>query len=148
MSIELYNEEIRQWGITLLAQIKTNARRYNIKHSAYSSSSGDSVQKIRIAYSQKDGLINKVSIKLNRSLVYPHKGAGRGIGGNKGSRWIDRYGRMKKTNPESLGKIPHPSRPPKPFINDALDGGNGLEELADIVAKDLAVIITDNAKIK
>lgn len=148
MELDAYNDDIRQWGTTLLSQIKTNARRYNIKHTEYSSSSGDSVNAIRLSYGQQDGMINKVSVKFRRSLVYPHKGAGRGIGGAKGSRWVDKYGRVKKTDPKSLGKIPNASRPPKPFINDAFDGTNGLEELADIVARDQAIIITDNAKIK
>ena len=61
-------------------------------------------------------------------------GAGKGIGGRKGSRWIDRHGAAQKTAASSLNKIGSGSRTQKPFIDHVLDGGQGIEQLGDIVA--------------
>jgi len=62
-------------------------------------------------------------------------GSGKGIGGSKGSRWINAKGEQKKTDPKSKNKIGRGSRTAKKFIDEALDSSQGLNELADIVAE-------------
>lgn len=147
-NIELYNEEVQQWGLTLQSQIRSLALQYGITHRNNSPNSTSSVGAIKVKYRRTAGLISSISIGFRRSLIYPHKGAGKGYGGAKGSRWIDKYGNRKQTNPASLGKAGTGSRQAKPFINDALDGPAGVEDLADIVAERLATTITNTAKIK
>lgn len=146
--IELYNEEVRQWGLTLRSQITSNASKYGIRHRNNSPSPNSSVNDIKVKFRMADGQISGISIGLRRSLIYPHKGAGKGYAGVKGSRWIDKYGTRKSTDPDSLGKAGTGSRREKPFINDALEGPYGVEELADIVAERLATTIVNRAIIQ
>ncbi len=86
-------------------------------------------------YKAKNKDISGIGFSFRREGIYVHKGAGRGMGGQKGSSWLDKYGVRKKTNPESLGKLATGNRVAKPWF-DALD--NDLQELSDIVAENYA----------
>ena len=75
-------------------------------------------------------------------------GAGKGRGGSKGSRWVDKYGNSKKTNPESLGKMGTGGRVAKPFINQVLESDKGIDQLATIAAVQIGDAVTGNLFIK
>ncbi len=143
-----YNDEVKAWGDNLPSQLRAKGTGYGIAHRSDSPSTGSSLAKLGVGYKQRDGLISIVSIRVNRSLIYTHKGAGKGFGGVKGSRWIDKFGNRKSTNPASKGKAGSGSRREKPFINDTLDGPQGVTKLADIVAENLATNIVNSAIIK
>lgn len=140
-----YNDEVEAWGKTLPDQLRSRASSYGIKHRDKSPSGRSSLSAIGVRFKQSDGLITVVGIRINRSLIYTHKGAGKGRGGNKGSRWIDKYGNRKKTKGASFGRAGSDGRRQKPFINDVLDGANGVNKLADIVAENLATSIINSA---
>ena len=83
-----------------------------------------------------------------RTLIYTHKGAGKGRGGTKGSRWTDKYGNKKTTNPKSFGKMATGGRVAKPFINDALEAPDGVDKLATIAAENLGDVLAGSLFIK
>lgn len=145
-----YNQAVQGWGSTGRALLKTTGSGMGIQHRQSSTSKGESLSKIKDKYGyDSTGFINKVTFTtINRSLIFTSQGAGKGIGGSKGSRWIDRLGNPRKTNPKSLGKIGNGLRTPKPFIDSMLNGAEGLEKLADIVAEHQVDAIIDNVYVK
>jgi hypothetical protein len=143
-----YNDEVQQWGKGLPDLLRSRGSSYGIQHRENSPSNRSSLNSMRVKYKRSDGLISLVTLTVNRSLIYTHKGAGKGRGGNKGSRWIDKFGTSKKTAPDSLGKAGTGGRREKPFINDVLEGSQGVEKLADIVAENLATTIVNSAIVK
>lgn len=132
----------------MLGDIKTKAGTMGIEHREDSPSSGSSVAKMKDGYKQQEGAVNQVSVKMHRTLVYTHKGAGKGRGGVKGSRWIDKYGVDKKTNPKSFGKMGTSGRVAKPFINDVLDSEKGVDKIATIAAEELGDAIVNKMLVK
>ena len=74
-----------------------------------------------------------VGFTLARHGVFLHYGAGTGEGGIKGSSWTDRYGKLKKTNPQSLGKAGTGNRNEEHWFNSVINRNAG--ELADIAAE-------------
>lgn len=143
-----YNEEVKGWGKNLPDLLRSRAGAYGIRHRENSPSDRSSLNSMGVRYKQSDGLISLVTLRVNRSLIYTHKGAGKGRGGNKGSRWIDKYGTQKKTAASSIGKAATAGRREKPFINDVLEGAQGVTKLADIVAENLATTIVNSAIIQ
>lgn len=82
------------------------------------------------AETDKYGLIYRVGFTFPREGIYLHKGAARGYGGDKGSKW--RFLKTVKgnkfptaetrtTNPESLGRIDSGRRHAFPWFNPVLD---------------------------
>ncbi len=96
----------------------------------------------------KDGGIDQTSIRFPRSLIWTHKGAGKGRAGTSGSKWTDKYGVVKSTRESSKGKMATAGRVAKPFFNDVLDGNAGVEELATIVAEETGDAIINQLFIK
>lgn len=119
-----------------------------VQHRSGSPSPADSVNKIRGRVGMKDGLVNRISISFDRNLIWPQKGAGKGMAGSKGSRWIDKYGNAKRTNPQSFGKMDTGSRKAKPFFNTALESNEGVNHLATIAAEEIGSSITHNLFVK
>jgi hypothetical protein len=148
LKLDAYNDAVKNWGSNATQQFKATASGYNITHRADSPSPSPSINKFRNKYFQNTGAIERISIAFPRSLIYTHKGAGKGRGGTKGSRWVDKYGTSHTTNPKSFGKMATEGRTAKPFINDVLDGANGVEELATIAAEHLGDVITGSLFIK
>lgn len=131
-----YNERVQQWGKETLQAVQSEAKSQGIEHRSNSPSKGASLPKLKDKYAFKDSEINKVSIKFPRALIYTHKGAGKGRAGSVGSRWVDKYGNTKTTNPKSMGRLATGGRKAKPFFNNILDSEKGVEQLAIIVAEE------------
>ncbi|THU34247.1 hypothetical protein FAM09_24830 [Niastella caeni] len=150
LNADKYNEAVKAWGSTARTQLQATGTAMSITHRANSPSKGESLKKIKDKYgSDNAGFINKVIFStINRSLIYTSAGAGKGRGGNKGSRWIDKYGSRKSTNAGSLGKAGTGGRTAKPFIDTTLNGSNGVEALADIVAIHQVDAIIENIYVK
>ena len=148
LKLDDYNEAVTKWDQDNNQAIKAKASAYGITHRADSPSTSPSVNKLRSKLFTKDGAIARVTKTFPRSLIYPHKGAGKGRGGIQGSRWVDRYNNAKTTNPKSLGKMGTGGRTAKPFINDALEGPDGVDELATIAAVHLGDALVGNLFIK
>lgn len=146
INFDKYNEAVQSWGVGTRSLLQATGRSLGILHRSNSPSKGASLSKLKDRY-RKDssGAINRVTIgNINRSLIYTSVGAGKGIGGTKGSRWIDKFGNRKKTNPRSMGKLGTSDRTPKDFINKTLDSNEGIEALADIVAVHQADAVIDS----
>lgn len=145
-----FNEAVKGWGAAARAKLQSTGSSLGITHRDNSPSSGDSLKKIKDKYGQDNtGFINKVTFTtINRSLIYTTYGAGKGRGGAKGSRWIDKYGNRKSTNAASLGKAGTGGRSAKPFIDITLNSADGVEALADIVAENTGDAIIDNLYVK
>lgn len=88
----------------------------------------------RIRFDKKYMLETRsVGFSIARHGVYLHYGAGRGQGGRVGSKWTDRYGRLKKTTPDSIGKAGIAPRMAEPWFNGVIE--RNAQELADILAE-------------
>lgn len=150
VNFDQYNQAVRDLGAQMAKELITTGRTMGITHRSNSPSSTDSLSRIRDRYgNDKSGVINRVSFtNINRSLIYTMHGAGKGRGGKKGSRWLDKDGNRKSTNPKSLGKMGTGGRQSKPFIEQTLDGPNGVEKLADIIAEYQADAIVSSVFIK
>ena len=65
--------------------------------------------------------------------VFREKGAGRGYAGRKGSKWTSASGKLRTTNPNSLGKMGTGKRKLPPWFNPVIRSRVG--ELREIVAE-------------
>lgn len=149
LDLDRYNERIKEAGKEVLSAIKSEAGTMGIEHRENSPSSGASVEKMKDKYKSQDGAVNKISITLRRNLIYTHKGAGKGRGGVKGSKWVDKYGSTKSTKESSKGKAGTGGRKEKPFINKILEEeGNGVDKIATIAAEELGDAIVNKMLIK
>lgn len=148
LNLDRFNERIRSWGKSTVKSMQQSGDAAGIVHRSDSPSNGPSLKKLKDGYREQDGAINRISIKMRRTLVYTHKGAGKGRGGSKGSRWIDKYGNTKSTNPKSFGKMATGGRKAKPFFNQVLESTAGVDEVASIAAEELGDAIVNNMLIK
>lgn len=84
----------------------------------------------------KDSVVSRVAFRFPRSLIWTHKGAGKGRAGKKGSRWVNKFGNTRSTNSDSLGKAGTGARKEKPWFTSVMDAPDGVNRLADIVAEE------------
>jgi hypothetical protein len=142
-SSDQYNNRIEAWVKMIRQEIIRGAQgRHDVKHRPDSPSSGPSVPKIRHKLFKQYDIVSRITITYPRELVWTMAGAGKGRGGLKGSRWVDKYGARKSTDPRSLGKAGTGGRIAKPFIQESLDSEIGIDELANIVAEEAGSIMT------
>jgi hypothetical protein len=94
--------------------------------------SGDGLDHLKMNTKVHYGEVDQGSIAFDRYLVWVHKGAGRGFGGNKGSTWFGPNGEKKSTNPHSFGKMNTGTRQAEEWLNPVLEAE--VPKLADIVA--------------
>ncbi len=145
LNLERYNERIQQATKDGVAKMKLAGSALGIVHRQGSPSKKASLPRVSDKYKKKDGGIRVVSIKFPRSLIYTMKGAGKGRGGSKGSKWTDKYGAAHTTNPKSFGKMGTAGRTEKPFFNNTLDGPTGMvENIATVAAEELGSVIINN----
>jgi hypothetical protein len=148
LDFDTYNSEVQQWSKDIVRDSKSTAQSVGVQHRQNSPSPAASVSKINSRVGFKEGIAQKVSIKFPRSLIWTQKGAGKGMAGTRGSRWIDKYGTRKTTSEKSYGKAGTGSRKEKDFFNTALDSSNGVDKLATIAAQHIGAAITNNLFIK
>lgn len=148
IKLDTYNDEVKDWARDIIPAFKSKAASLGIIHRADSTSPGPSVDKFRNRFFSQAGAIAKIGITFPRILIYTHKGAGKGRGGSKGSRWVDKYGASKSTNPKSFGKMGTAGRTAKPFINDVLSSDQGMDKLATIAAERLGDVLAGSLFIK
>jgi hypothetical protein len=139
LDLDRFNERVTDWSKDAVSKIKSSAETMGVEHRENSPSSKSSVSAIKEKTKKVDGAIERISISFPRQLVYTQKGAGKGRGGVKGSKWVDKYGVAKSTNPGSFGKMGTGGRKEKPFINNVLDAN--LNTLADIAADEFGSAI-------
>lgn len=148
INLDKQNERVITWADKTTRRFAGTGNALGITHRANSPSSGASLSKIKDRFRYKDGVIEVISFKFPRSLIWPHKGAGKGMGGDKGSRWTDRFGNSHTTNAASFGKAGTGSRKPKPWFNQTIEGPEGVDEVANIVAEETGDAIVNNLFIR
>jgi hypothetical protein len=148
LDLEAYNTEIKSWLDNATTRMKSAGSSQGVQHRKGSPSSSPSLNKVSNRVKLNDGAISVLSIRFPRQLIWTMKGAGKGRAGSKGSSWLDKYGTTKKTNPESFGKMATGGRREKQFINQELDGPEGIELLATIAAEKMGAAITSNLFVK
>ena|SRR5687768_13364843 len=142
------NERVIGWTGKTENDLKGKTNALGIKHRSNSPSPGPSANKIKSGVKYRSGIIEIVSFKFPRSLVWPHKGAGKGMGGSKGSVWYDKLGIKHKTDPRSFGKMGTGNRTAKPWFNSVMEAPAGVDELATIVAEESGDSIVNNILLK
>lgn len=129
------DQEVRRWGKETLDQLKGMSVRR----------SGLLVRMLKSRFRSRGGHIDAVGFIMPRYAVWMEKGASRGHGGAKGSRWWDGSG-WRRTDPRSLGKMNMGRRRARPVINPVLD--RRVPVLADIVARFWADATVNAIKIR
>ena len=142
------NTRVITWADKTVTGLRGQGNALGITHRSNSPSPGPSLNKIRNKVTYRGGIIEIVSFKFPRSLVWPHKGAGKGMGGSQGSVWYDSLGIKHSTDPDSLGKMGSGNRTPKPWFNDVMEQPTGVDELATIVAEESGDAIVNNILLK
>jgi hypothetical protein len=92
LSFEIQNQKVQQWAADTDKAMQATGTSYGIMHRANSPSSGASLPKVKGRLVYRDGSVRAVAFKVPRVLFYAHAGAGKGMGGRKGSRWITKEG--------------------------------------------------------
>ena len=138
--IEKVNKIIQDATTALLPALVSEQAKYGIKHGS------DGMDRIKKSFRKRDGLINKVTLKIKKSGIYREKGAGKGYGGKKGSKWINAKGNQKTTNPESLGKAGTGKRRAAPWFNPVVE--KYADQLANQLADEFVEIAFNNLKLK
>ena len=118
-----FNAQVSDWAKRLQAAVRARAIAAVKQNNRLS-------QSITTRLRKRDGEVYNVGLKIAKEGVYVHVGASRSYGGDVGSKWRDRHGRVKRTNPTSLGKAGTGNRPAHNFLNDVIDGM--IDELNDI----------------
>ncbi len=142
------NDRVADWALRTEKSLKGTSNALGITHRGNSPSPSSSVDKIKHRLTNRGGIIEVVAFKFPRTLIWTHKGAGKGRGGTKGSVWYDALGIRHTTDPESLGKMGTGGRTAKPWFNNVMEGNSGVEELATIVAEESGDAIVNNLLIK
>ena len=148
INFDKQNQRVLQWMAQNEAAMKGRSNALGITHRSNSPSSGSSVDKIKAKEKYRGGIIEMIGFKFPRTLIWTHKGAGKGRGGLLGSVWYDKLGIKHSTNTESLGKMGTGGRVAKQWFNDTIEANTGVEELANIVAEESGDAIVNNLLIK
>jgi hypothetical protein len=144
LNLDRYNQRVKDWTEEELRSFKTIGAAKGVRHREYSESPGPSLNKFKKRFREVDGAIEVIGINFPRQLIHSHYGSGKGRGGTKGSRWVDKYGQQKKTNPKSFGKMGTGGRTATNFITETLDAPDGVTKLADIVAEEIGDALIGN----
>lgn len=144
LDLAQFNQDVKYWGAQTTVRLQAQARSLGIIHRANSPSGSDSTSRIKDNYGLNAGIISRIGFKFPRTLIWTHKGAGKGRGGSTGSRWINAAGDSKSTNPKSLGKMGTDGRKQKPWFNSVMDSPAGVDQLATIAAEAVGDAIVNN----
>jgi hypothetical protein len=127
--VNQFNKDVKEWAEGTTKKLQMNVRMM-VKNNVDLAESIHS----NLFYDKKHTKeVNQVGFSFLREGIYIQRGAGRGYGGNKGgSKWTDRFGNLKKTNPDSYFKMGTGKRHPIQWYNPVIE--RQLPLLADIVS--------------
>ena len=140
--LKQFNQDVRQWGIGTTKALKGSVRSLITNDRRLSNSI-----RPNFYYDNKYGTkeIDRVGFSFEREGVYVHRGAGRGQGGWKGSRWYNKKGELRTTNRKSFGLMGFGNRKPKEWFDPVVEGR--LPQLADLVAEYSSTLFIDTSRI-
>lgn len=134
MSVVEYNEEIAQWGAGTKRKLKLKVLQMVAHNGA-----GAKQQKVNVK--KYMGEASRIDFDFPYYMVFVHKGAGRGYGGNKTGSFSKFTANYKgiggvwskhKTNSGSMGKMGTGKRQAKPWFNPVLE--EQFPALAQLIA--------------
>lgn len=137
-SVNKFNASVKAWGAKVENELKLSAdsrfgHRISNQISEKFPKLSESIS-LNLNFDQKYKLETRsVGFLFARHGVYLHSGAGKGYGGLTGSKWTDKYGKLKTTNDASLNKMGTGERNAEHWFNDIIQ--RNTEELADILAE-------------
>ena len=137
-SVNKFNTAVKAWGTKVELELKVSAEsRFGHRISNLISDKfpklSESIQ-TNLRFDKQYKLETRsVGFQFARHGVYLHSGAGKGYGGLTGSKWTDKYGKLKTTNDLSLNKMGTGDRKAEHWFNDIIQ--RNTEELADILAE-------------
>lgn len=127
-----FNKDVANWGIDVATQLRGNVATMFASHGPSEHRLANSIESY-VAYDKTfHKEVYRVGFRFARHGVHLHYGAGRGYGGEKGSRWMDRLGYLKETAEKSKGKMGIGARQERDWFNPVLE--KNLNRLADIAA--------------
>lgn len=130
--LQQFNRDVAAWGRDVANQLRGNVGTLFASHGSADHRLALSIESY-VAYDKQYHMeVYRVGFRFARHGVHLHYGAGRGYGGLKGSRWMDRMGYMKQTDENSLGKMGTGKRQEVDWFNPILE--RNLQRLADIAA--------------
>ena len=134
-----FNSEVKEWMGYVIQDLKGNIALLVQKDEFLSDSLEPRIYKSK-------GETERVGFSFAREGIYIHRGAGRGQGGFRGgSKWTDKYGKLKKTNPDSFYLMGTGNRQPIRWFDPIIE--KNLPKLADIVADYAADMQIDASRI-
>jgi hypothetical protein len=137
-----FNDDVKAWAIDTTSKLQMNVRMM-VKHDT---SLAESIHPNLYFDKKYAKEVNRVGFSFRREGIYIQRGAGRGYGGNKGgSKWTDRYGNLKHTNPDSFFKMGTGNRHVIAWFNPVIE--RQLPFLADIVSEYAAELSIDATNI-
>ena len=137
-AVDRFNSSVKQWATKVESELKQSAdsmfgHRISNQVSDEFPRLSDSIQ-TNLKFDKQFKLETRsVGFSIARHGVYLHQGAGRGHAGLTGSKWTDKYGKLKTTKDTSMGKMGTGSRKPAHWFNNIIQKHE--EELADILAE-------------
>jgi hypothetical protein len=124
--VDEYNKDVQEWT----ADTKRKLKREVIQLTAKYSGKGYAEQK---ATSKRyAGEASKITFSFPYYMVFVHKGAGRGYGGNITGKFTRKDGSKGTTSALSMGRMGSGKRQPKPWFNPVIEAQ--FPALADLVA--------------
>lgn len=132
----IFNRNCENWSIFVTADLRNECRMrfpVNPKRREGDNTLADSING-NVRYDKKYKIeVQSLGFSFARHGVFLHYGASSGHGGSIGSKWKDRHGIVRSTNPASLGKMDSGNRKAVHWFNPVLK--KHLPTLADIAAE-------------
>lgn len=125
-NIDEFNEQTRSWGRATNDQVKAGLFGIGARRT------GQLLRELKVRTGLQFGRVFRISFSFPRQLVWLEKGASKGYGGRKGSRWTTR-GTVRRTSKESLGKMGTGRRIAHRIFNSTMD--KRVPILAALVAR-------------
>jgi len=119
------NEKINTWAGKNLADVKAEGSALGIQHRPASKSAGSSLANVAKKIRMRNGMIDKISYTMRRSLVFVHKGVGKGT---------------------KINQVGQTKREAKRWFDNATN--RNFDDLQQIVAENDASFVVNNLSIK
>lgn len=121
----LFNTQVSRWSSGTKRKMKLRTLQLVLNVGP-----GHDDQKVSVR--KYHGEASKIQFSFPYYMVFVHKGAGRGYGGNKTGLFTNKRGGKGKTNKSSMGKMGTGKRKAKPWFNPVLE--EQFPELSDIIS--------------
>lgn len=122
---QTFNRDVAQWGRDTLRSTRNQVLRLCLNV-------GPGYEQQTVSTRSYAGEANKITFAFPYYMVFVHKGAGRGYGGNKSGLYTRKDGSKGVTSQNSRGRQGSGKRVAKPWFNPVIESQFPL--LADLVA--------------